>query len=177
MGALRALDRPWHFTVTATTRLKRPGETDGSDYIFLSQGQFESMVEGDEFLEYAQVYGNWYGVPKQQVREAVARGLDTIVKVDVQGAATIRSITPQAVFVFLAASSMEELRQRLSLRATESDADLEYRTETAWQEMNRMPEFDYVVVNQNGGLDNAVACIDAIITAEKCRIPPRQISI
>lgn len=177
LSALRALNRPWHFTVTATTRLKRPGETDGSDYIFLSHAQFEAMAKAGEFLEYARVYGNWYGVPKQQVQEAMARGLDTIVKVDVQGAATIKTIAPDAAFVFLAPSSMAELRQRLSLRATESADDLEFRTETAWQEMDRMPEFDYVVVNQNGGLDSAVACIDAIITAEKCRIPPRQITI
>ena len=135
------------------------------------------MVEQGEFLEYAQVYGNWYGVPKQQIRHAVERGLDTILKVDVQGATTIKTLAPEAVFIFLVPPSMEELQRRLSLRATESVTDLEVRTRIAWQEMEHMSSFDYVVVNRDGCLDQSVTCIDAIILAERCRTSPRQISI
>ena len=177
LGVLRTLERPWHFAVTATTRSKRPGERDGTDYIFLETGKFQAMVEQGEFLEYAQVYGNWYGVPKQQIRHAGERGLDTILKVDVQGAATIKTLAPEAVFIFLVPSSMDELQRRLSLRATESATDLEIRTRIARHEMERMSSFDYVVVNRDGCLDQSVTCIDAIILAERCRTSPRQISI
>ncbi len=174
---LRRLDRPWHFAVTATARARRSGETHGVDYIYLEPGEFPSMVERGEFLEHAQVYGNWYGVPKRQVSEAMARGLDVIVKVDVQGAATIKTLAPEAIFIFLAPGSMEELQRRLKDRATDSAVDLELRTRIASQEMEQLPSFDYVVVNRDGRLDDAVACIDAIMVAEKCRIPPRRVSI
>ena len=177
LEGLRALDRPWHTIVTATTRPRRPGETDGVEYIFLEHDKFQSMIEHEELLEYAEVYGNWYGVPKQQVRDALAKGLDTVLKVDVQGAATIKKLVPDAVFVFLAPSSMDELRRRLSLRATESAMELETRTNIAWEEMEHLRDFDYEVVNRDGSLDEAVARIDAIIQAEKCRIPPRRVSI
>ena len=177
LEGLRALDRPWHTIVTATTRPRRPGETDGVEYIFLEHDKFQSMIEHEELLEYAEVYGNWYGVPKQQVRDALAKGLDTVLKVDVQGAATIKKLVPDAVFVFLVPSSMDELRRRLSLRATESAMELETRTNIAWEEMEHLRDFDYEVVNRDGSLDEAVARIDAIIQAEKCRIPPRRVSI
>ena len=173
----QALKRPWHFVVTATTRPMRPNERDGIDYIFLESGEFQAMVEKGEALEYAQVYGNWYGVPRQQVRDAMEKGLDAILKVDVQGAATIKKLAPEAVFIFLAPSSMEELQRRLRLRATESAVELEERTRIAWKEMEHLSTFDYRVVNRDGCLDEAVACIDAIILAEKCRIVPRHISI
>ena len=177
LNKLRTLERPWHFVVTATTRPRRPGERDGIEYIFLNPSEFEAMVEKGDFLEHAQVYGNRYGVPRQQVREAMEKGLDTILKVDVQGAATIKKVAPEAVFIFLAPPSMEELSRRLSLRATESQMDLETRTQTARREMNRLSDYDYQVINADGRLDQAIACIDAIITAEKCRIPPRRVSM
>ena len=177
LEGLRALDRPWHTIVTATTRPRRPGETDGVEYIFLEHDKIQSMIEHEELLEYAEVYGNWYGVPKQQVRDALAKGLDTVLKLDVQGAATIKKLVPDAVFVFLVPSSMDELRRRLSLRATESAMELETRTNIAWEEMEHLRDFDYEVVNRDGSLDEAVARIDAIIQAEKCRIPPRRVSI
>ena len=177
LNRLRTMKRPWHFVVTATTRPRRPSETDGVEYIFLEPEQFRVMVEKGEFLEHAQVYGNWYGVPRQQVREAMKKGLDTILKVDVQGAATIKGLVPEAVFIFLVPSSMEELRRRLSLRATESATDLETRTRTAWREMESLPDFEYKVVNRDGCLDEAVGYIDTIILAEKCRIAPRQVSL
>ena len=177
LSKLRTLERPWHFVVTATTRPRRPGERDGMDYIFLDSGKFEAMVEKGDFLEHARVYGNRYGVPRQQVREAMVKGLDTILKVDVQGAATIKKVAPEAVLIFLAPASMEELGERLSLRATESQTDLKTRTQIARREMERLSDYDYRVVNADGRLDQAIARIDAIITAEKCRIAPRQVII
>ncbi|MFQ5861015.1 MAG: guanylate kinase, partial [Dehalococcoidia bacterium] len=143
---MRTLQRPWHFVVTATTRPKRSGEQEGLDYIFLEPSTFQAMQERGEFLECAQVYGRWYGVPRQQVREALEQGRDVLMKVDVQGAATIKRLAPQAVFVFLAPPSLEELERRLRQRATESRTDLEVRIQTARQEMESLPSFDYLVV-------------------------------
>ena len=177
LDGLRALKRPWYFAVTATTRAPRSGERDGAPYIFLEPPAFQEMVDKGELLEYAQVYGNWYGVPKQPVREAMKRGLDTILKVDVQGAATVKKIAPGGVFIFLVPSSIEELRERLKARASESEEDLEIRTRAALAEMEHLSAFDYKVVNRKGGVDEAVACVDAIILAEKCRTSPRHTSI
>ncbi len=172
---MRELGEPLHFAVTATSRPQRPGEKDGIDYHFIAEARFQGGVSEGEFLEWAQVYGNWYGVPKEEVRGALHQGSDVIVKVDVQGAATIKGLAPQGVFIFLAAPNMEELVQRLRLRKTESGTDLTRRIETAWAEMQCIPMFDYVVVNHRGRVDEAVAQIDAIITAEKCRVSPRRI--
>ena len=177
LDGLRALKRPWDFVITATTRPRRSGEADEVDYVFLEPGEFQAKVDRGEFLEHAQVYGNQYGVPRSRVRQAMGKGLDAIVKVDVQGAATIKKLAPEAVFIFLAPSSMDELARRLRHRDTETVADLESRTRVAWQEMECLPAFDYKVVNRDGYLDEVVAYIDAIILAEKCRIPPRKISI
>ena len=177
LDGLRALKRPWYFPVTATTRAPRTGERDGVAYIFLEPPAFQEMVDRGQLMEYAQVYGNWYGVPRQQVREGLKSGLDTILKVDVQGAATIKKIAPEAVFIFLVPSSIEELRERLRTRATESAEDLELRTRAALAEMEHLSSFDYKVVNQEGRVAEAVACVDAIILAEKCRTSPRHVSI
>jgi len=104
-------------------------------------------------------------------------GKDVIIKVDVQGAATIKKIVPQAVFIFLATSSLEEVGERLQKRRTETPADLELRLKTAREEMEKLPIFDYIVFNRPGELDRAVADIEAIIAAEKCRVTPRGISL
>ena len=177
MDALRHMERPWYFVVTATTRPRRPSETDGKDYIFLGLEEFGRMRGEGELLESAEVYGNWYGVPRAPVRQALAQGLDVLVRVDVQGAATIKKAVPGAVLVFMAAPSMEGLRQRLKSRGTESPADLERRTGIALEEMGRIGEFDYRVVNHEGRLDKTVECIDSIIRAERCRIPPRRVEV
>ena len=129
------------------------------------------MLEREELLEWAEVYGNWYGVPRQDVKQALERGLDVMVKVDVQGAATIKGIVPQALLIFVAPPSTEELQARLRQRESETTTDLKRRIETADEEMKRLPLFDYVVVNDK--VDQAVAKIDAIITAEKCQANPR----
>lgn len=133
------------------------------------------MMERGELLEWAEVYGNWYGVPRQDVKQALERGLDVMVKVDVQGAATIKGIVPQALLIFVAPPSTEELQARLRQRESETTTDLKRRIETADEEMKQLPLFDYVVVNDK--VDQAVAKIDAMITAEKCRANPRVVEL
>ena len=174
LAELKELDRRWHFVVTATTRPQRPGERDGVDYIFLDTETFLAMKERDEFLECAQVYGQWYGVPRSQVLQGFQEGKDVILKIDVQGAETVRRLAPGALFIFMLPASFEELRQRLAGRMTESSPEMDLRLKTAGEEMKRAAEFDYRVVNRDGDLARAVAEIDAIITAEKCRTDPRQ---
>ena len=175
LSALKELDRPWHFVVTATTRTQRPGERDGVDYIFLDTDTFAKMKARDEFLEYAEVYGRWYGVPRSQVSLGMGAGKDVLLKIDVQGAETVRSLAPEAVFIFLLPGNFDELRPRLALRMTESSPEMELRLKVAREELQQVAQFDYRVVNHEGGLDRAVADIDAIIAAEKCRVAPRKV--
>jgi len=169
LAELRKLDRPWYFVVTATTRHIRPGEKDGTDYIFLDEATFIRMKDNNEFVEYAQVYGNWYGVPKSQVTSGLEAGKDVILKIDVQGAATVRGMAPDALFIFMVPSSFEELQERLSQRMTESTPEMELRLNTAADEMKQAGQFDYQVVNRTDNLDRAVADIDGIITAERSK--------
>ena len=175
LAALRELHRPWQFVVTATTRPRRPGERYGVDYIFLDLDTFLGMKERGEFLECAEVYGRWYGVPCNQVREGLKAGKDVILKVDVQGAETVRKLAPEAVFIFMVPGSFEELERRLAQRMTESPLELEVRLSVARQELARIHEFDYQVVNCNDCLEQAVADIDSIIAVEKSRVVPRNV--
>jgi guanylate kinase len=165
------------FITTVTTRPKRAKEKDNVAYRFVSVESFKQMLKDKELLEWASVYGNWYGVPKQPVKQAMDRGRDVIVKIDIQGAATIKKILPQAVFIFLMPPSMEELATRLKQRHTESHFDLDLRLKTAEEEIKRLPLFDYVVVNKGDEIELAVAEIEAIITAEKHRVKPREIRL
>ncbi|MDQ7030970.1 MAG: guanylate kinase [Ardenticatenia bacterium] len=168
---------PFHFVVTATTRPPREGEVHGRDYFFVSMEAFAEMIEKDELLEYAIVYGDYKGIPKRQVRDALASGRDVILRVDVQGAATIRRLIPEAVFIFLTAESEEALTRRLWERKSESPEKLKLRVATARKEMQRVQEFDYAVVNRDGALDEAVDQILCIISAEKCRVRRREIHL
>ncbi len=158
------------FITTVTTRPPRPGERDGVDYRFLSDEEYDRLIAEDGFLERASVYGHRYGVPKGPVHEALRRGQDAVVRVDVQGAATIKRLMPEAVLVFLAPESDGELERRLRERATDNGADLRLRRETAAREMAQEGAFDYVVVNAEGRLEEAVARIIGIIEAEKQRV-------
>lgn len=166
-----------HFVVTATDRPPRPGEVHTVDYFFLSTTEFLHMKREGELLEHAIVYGQHKGIPKKHVREALASGQDVIMRVDVQGAATVRRLAPEAVLIFLTASSEEELERRLRARGGDSPEQLEKRVATAHEEMKRMVEFDYVVVNRDGELDRAVDDVIAIITAEHCRVHPRVVEL
>ena len=135
------------------------------------------MIADNELLEWANVYGNWYGVPYEPVKQALDRGQDVILKVDIQGAATIKKILPQAVFIFLLPPSMEELIIRLKQRHTESPNDLALRIKAAEEEIRQLPLFDYAVLNRQDEIDLAVSDIKAIIAAEKCRVIPREVSL
>ncbi len=170
---LREIFPDVHVAVTATTRGRRPGEANGVDYFFYDRDHFLELQEAGEFLESARVYGEWYGVPKHSVRHAVERGQDVFVKVDVQGAATIRNQTPEAVFIFVSPTSSAELLQRLRTRKTDDPEALMRRFRSAEQELARADEFDYVVFNgqnDHGVPERAVREIESIIEAERHRI-------
>jgi guanylate kinase len=167
----------FHFVVTATDRPPRPGEVHGEDYYFVSTAEFARMIAEDELLEHAVVYGQHKGIPKQQVREALASGKDVLMRIDVQGAETVRRLAPESVLIFLTPSSEEELQQRLHERGCDSVEQIEKRLATAREEMRRAAEFDYVVVNRQGMLDQAVDAVLAIIRAEHCRVRPREVEL
>ncbi len=158
------------FVVTMTTRLRREAEVEGKDYYFVSMAQFTQMIEAGEFLEYSNVYGDYKGIPKAQVRRAWDSGKDVLMRIDVQGAAKVRAIVPDAVTIFLAPESEEELVRRLIERHTETPQALQRRLQTAQQEMTCLCEFDYVVVNPANQIDKAVDQIISIMSAEHCRV-------
>jgi guanylate kinase len=168
---------PFHFVVTATTRPPRPGEVDGRDYLFVSHEQFASMIEHGELLEHAIVYNDYKGIPKQQVRQALDSGRDVVMRIDVQGAETIRALCPEALLIFIVPASEDEMVRRLRARRTETPQELQLRIETARQELKRMDVFDYYVVNADSQLDAAVDRIEAIIQAEHMRIHPRRVTL
>ena len=174
---MRELQYPFAFAVTATTRPPREGEKHGVDYLFVSEEQFLDLLRRDELLEHALVYGEYKGIPKEQVRLALESGQDVVLRLDVQGAATVRRIIPDAILIFLVASSEEEWLHRLRRRSLGKSEDLQRRIATMREEMERLPEFDYVVVNRDGELDQAVETIAAIITAERCRTKRRVIRL
>lgn len=177
LSRLKATEPQIRFIITMTTRTRRPKEVNGIDYRFVSNEVFESLRKKNELLESANVYGNWYGVPKQPIREALKAGQDAIVKVDVQGAATVKKIIPEAIFIFLMPPSLDELGNRLRQRYTEKPHELEIRLRTATSEIKQASKFDYVVINNKDGLNTAVEEIRAIIIAEKCRVKPRKITL
>ena len=177
LAKLKELDRSWHFVVTATTRPQRPSEQGGVDYIFLDNDTFLDMRGREQFLECAEVYGRWYGVPRSQVQDGFKAVKDVILKVDVQGAETVRKVAPEAVSVFMVPGTFDELKRRLSQRMTESSPEMELRLRVARQELERVGEFDYCVVNRDGRLDQTIRDIDAIIAAEKCRVVPRRVHL
>jgi guanylate kinase len=177
LAGLRLSGLPLFISVSATTRQRRAGEKDGFNYHFVSRDRFQELIDGGELLEWAKVYGNYYGIPKEPVRQALRSGRDVIVKIDVQGAATIKKILPGAVFIFMVTPYMEELEKRLKQRRTETSADLELRLKTAAEELRQMPMFDYLVVNRPDEINQAVADIVGIIKAEKCRVQQRELSL
>lgn len=167
----------FHFVVTATDRPPRPGEIHGQDYHFVSTEEFRRMIEQDELLEHATVYGQHKGIPKPQVRQALASGRDVVMRLDVQGASTIRRLIPGAVLIFLTASSPEELTERLRRRKCDTLEQIEQRIRIAREELGRLPEFDYIVTNRDSELDRAVDAVLAIIRAEHCRVEPRVVTL
>jgi len=174
---MKAHGLPFHFVVTAASRNPRPGEVHGVDYFFLSEAAFQTMLDNDELLEHAMVYNEHKGIPKEQVRQALASGKDVVMRIDVQGARTIRSIVPNAILIFLSTRSEDELYQRLKARRTESPEDLQLRIKTARLEMQQTQIFDYYVVNAENQLEATVDAIIAIIEAEHRRTQPRKVQL
>jgi guanylate kinase len=168
---------PFHFVVTATTRPRRTDEVDGRDYWFVSKEEFARMIEEDELIEYAIVYGDYKGIPKQQVRTALASGKDVILRIDVQGAETIRKLAPESLLIFVTTENENELVRRLETRKTETVEELKLRIATARKELQRITAFDYVVINRDYHLDEAVDTIRSIIDAEHHRVTPRKVSL
>ena len=170
LRGLREQGLPFRFVPTMNTRPKRLDEVDGVDYFFVTTEEFVTLLEQGELLEHAIVYGDYKGIPKKPIREALNSGQDVVLRVDVQGAATLKRLIPQAVFIFLTTPTEEELVQRLLHRKTESPESLRIRIATAREEMLRIPEFDYVVINHDDQLDETVQDVIGIIHAEHCRV-------
>jgi guanylate kinase len=168
---------PFQFVVTATSRPQRPDEEQGVDYHFVTRQEFERMIAEDELLEHALVYNEHKGIPKKHVRQALASGKDVVLRIDVQGAKTIRQLCPEALLVFLSTTSEQELAARLQKRRTESQEAVERRIATARQEYRSLDLFDYLVFNPDGALDQAVSDIVAIIEAEHHRVHPRRVTL
>jgi guanylate kinase len=177
MQRMKERGLPFHFVVTATTRPKRANEVHGRDYWFVSKEEFARMINEDELIEHAIVYGDYKGIPKEQVREALASGMDVIMRIDVQGAETVRRMAPEALMIFLTTDSEEELVHRLETRKTETVDSLAIRIATARKELKRVDAFDYVVVNYDFQLDETVDIIRAIIDAEHHRVKPRKVTL
>lgn len=168
---------PFHFVITATTRSPRPDEKEGVDYFFLSQDEFARMIDEGELLEYAVVYQDYKGIPKSQVRKALASGKNVIMRIDVQGAETVRKLAEDALMIFLTPQNEEELITRLQNRNTEDNESLKLRIATTRQEYNKIDLFDYIVVNKDEQLSITVDMIEAIIKAEQQRVHQRVVEL
>ena len=156
------------YSISATTRTPRPGEVDGREYYFLSVGEFKAWIADEKFLEYAEVYGNFYGTPLNKIEERLNRGEDILLEIDVQGALNVKRKCPEGIYIFLLPPSLEELKRRIEGRGTESPESLSRRLKNAVAEIKIGLEYDYVVVNDS--VDEAVAEIKSILTAERLKV-------
>lgn len=174
-----ALKQGMNFYVvpSVTTRAPRPGESEGHPYHFIGQERFEQMVSNDELIEYAKVHDHWYGQPRKPIQEHLNAGKDVLLKIDVQGAATVRKKVPGAIFIFLVPESLEVLASRLVHRNTETPEELAQRLETARAELAEQHRFDYVIMNRQGHLAEAAEKLWSIMEAEHCRVHPRYVEI
>lgn len=177
MQRMKERGMPFHFVVTATTRPRRANEVHGKDYFFVTKEEFARMIDEDELIEHAIVYGDYKGIPKQQVREALESGKDVVMRLDVQGAETVRKLAPDALLIFITTESEDELVHRLETRKTETADSLAIRIATARKELKRVEAFDYVIINRDFQLDETVDVIRAIITAEHHRVNHRKVSL
>ena len=157
-----------HLSVSVTTRQPRPGEIDGKSYFFVDKEKFMEMKERNQFLEYAEVYGNYYGTPKEYVLNMLNSGRDVLLEIDIQGAKLVRNHYPDAVYIFLSPPSLEELEKRLNKRGTENEESKAIRLKNAQIELKEKEHYNYLIINDN--LDEAVDKLRSIIIAEKCRI-------
>jgi len=167
----------FHFTVTATTRNPRPGEKDGINHHFVTVDDFVNLIANDDLLEWAQVYGNYYGVPKKQVRDALTAGNHVIMRVDVQGAKRLSEIIPEALLIFIIPPSLDVLKSHLEKRGVDLEVEMTKRLAAANEEISQANLFDFTVTNEEGRLDDTVNEVVEIIESESQRIPPRRVSI
>jgi len=177
INTLKQQGMDFYVVPSVTTRTPRPGESEGHPYHFISKETFEQLVSQNELLEYANVHGNWYGQPRKLIRDTLSAGRDVLLKIDVKGAATIRSKVPDAIFIFLIPGSLEELTQRLTGRQTETEEELRRRLADARKELAEQHWYDYLITNRDGHLQEAVDCLRAIMLAEHCRVHPRNIDV
>ena len=177
MQRMKERGLPFHFVVTATTREKRENEEHGRDYWFVSKDEFARMIEEDELIEYAIVYGDYKGIPKWEVREALASGKDVVMRIDVQGAESVRKLAAEALLIFITCEGEDELERRLRERKTETVDSLSLRIATARKELQRIEAFDYVIVNEDFHLDDTVDKVRAVISAEHLRVQQRKVTL
>jgi guanylate kinase len=174
---LKARGMDIYHVITATTRQRRPNEQHGVDYLFYSPDEFADMFKRNELLESAVVAGNRYGTPRTQVRQQLEKGSDVLLKIDVQGARQVKSRVPDAVFIFLAPPSVDDLLERLKQRNTETEQQIAERMLNAYVEMDAVDSYDYMVVNRHDELELAVDQIGCIIHAERCRVHRRNVVV
>ena len=152
-------------SVSATTRKPRNGEVHGVNYFFIEKEEFAKMIENGEFLEYAQIYDNFYGTPKAAIIECLEKGQDVILEIEMQGARQIKEVYPEGVFIFVLPPSLEELKSRIVGRGTETQEEIEKRFSCAFEEINQIVNYDYFIVNED--IEKSVSDVEAIICAEK----------
>jgi guanylate kinase len=174
---LKETGTDFYVVSSVTTRSPRPGESEGNPYHFIGEERFKQLIEADELLEYANVHGNWYGQPRQAIRENLKGGRDVLLKIDVQGAATVRRKVPEAIFIFLVPGSLAELEQRLAQRDTETPEQRARRLSDARAELAQRSLYDYVIVNRQNHLQEAVDRLRAIMLAEHSRTKIRQVHV
>jgi guanylate kinase len=174
LAELERRDHPFHFVVTATTRAPRAGERDGIDYHFVEEAAFRALLEQGGLLEHEQYEnGSFYGVPRAEVADPLRAGQDVAMRTDVRGVASIKRLVPAALSIFIYPPNVESLRQRMLARHSESPASMQRRLELARMELGRLSEFDYAVLNADGELSRTADQVEAIITAERCRVGRR----
>jgi guanylate kinase len=177
LRALKRSNKPIYHVVTANTRLPRPDEKEWVDYFFVSRADFEKMILANELIEYSQVYDDYKGVPKAQIRKAIQSGKDVILRLDVQGTEKIKKLYPEAILIFLTPANENEWYQRLGGRRISGEKDFETRIKTVKDELIKARNFDYIVVNAQNQLKKTIHIIEAIITAEHQKSNQRKISI
>ncbi|MBQ6631036.1 MAG: guanylate kinase [Romboutsia sp.] len=155
-------------SVSATTRKPRNGEVHGVNYFFIEKEEFTKMIENGEFLEYAQIYDNFYGTPKSAIIECLEKGQDVILEIEMQGARQIKEVYPEGVFIFVLPPSLEELKSRIVGRGTETVEEIEKRFSCAFEEINQIVNYDYFIINED--IEKSVNDVEAIISAEKNKV-------
>lgn len=165
-------NKAYWLSISATTRNPREGEKHGESYYFLSKEEFKQQIEKENFLEYAEVYGNFYGTPKDTVMDKINKGINVILEIDIQGALMVKEMYREAILIFITPPSMEELKNRIIGRNSETEESFKLRFQSAFKELEFVPRYEYMVVNDK--VDQATQKIESIITAEKCRVNIQQ---